>query len=523
VSERATRARISSAAAAATLLAALASRGSAQASLTRVDGVLGTAVSYQMSADPGSLFVLLPSLTTGPTPLAIVDPLDPRVLEVGLDLVALWKVGFLDGAGAASASYPLPGDPALHGVPFHAQFVTLPGAPTLVDEVSNRTSVMLGLPGLTTYTVGPRPEQLDGHSQTALVDGRLLIAGGTSVDALGNTVGIDGFRLFDPQTQSFSVAGGTMQSDRSAHTATRLADGRVLVLGGFNALSQVLASGDIWDPTTGTSTPTAPMSAPRVQHTATLLADGRVFVSGGVSSYDLTDPIGTLGNALGSSAIYNPATNSWSAGPNLPLPRVGHNATRLGDGRVLVSGGIEVASIFGIPLPSFSSDCRRYNPGTNSFLATAAFSGPRAFHGQVTLSNGNAMIVGGVDGDLILLSFTTLASARVYNAATNSWSNVASLATARVYPTVVDSLGEVMVFGGLATFDVATGSGTPAQSIETASEALGAWTTPTSLLLPRPLVAASPVDGGQRVVITGSGDNGSGGAVPDLTAEIFVP
>lgn len=508
---------------AAAWLGAAASPASAQATLTRVDGVLGTAVAYQMSADPGSLFVLLPSLNTGPTPLAIVDPLDARVLEVGLDLVSLWKFGFLDGAGNAGASYSLPADPVLHGIAFHAQFVTLPGAPTLVDEVSNRTSLMLGLPGLTTFTVGPRPEQLDGHSQTGLDDGRLLIAGGTSVDALGNSVGINGFRLFDPQTQSFSVAGGTMQSDRSGHSATKLNDGRVLVLGGFNALSQALSSADIWNPATGSAAPAAAMSTARVQHTATLLADGRVFVAGGVSSYDLADPIGTLNNALNSSAIYNPATNAWSAGPNLPEKRIGHNATRLGDGRVLVSGGIEVASLFGIPLPAFSNDCRRYNPATNAFLATAAFNGPRAFHGQVTLSNGNALIVGGVDGDLILLSFTTLASARIYNTATNSWSNVASLATPRVYPTVVDSGGEVMVFGGLATFDITTSSGTPAQTIESASESVTAWSSPTSLLLARPLVAATIVDGGQRVLITGSGDNGSGGLVPDLTAEIFIP
>ena len=487
------------------------------AKLTRTNGVLGTTVDYQIDGDPFEVYVLIPSLGTGPTPLAIVDPTDSRLLGVGLDLLSVMKVGVLNGAGLANASYPLPGGPSLQGTALYAQFVTIPGAPFLVDELSNVTSFRLGEQGQSTFTVGPKPEQLDGHTQTALADGRVLIAGGIGAAAL------NGFRLFDPQTQSFSVASGAMQSARTAHSATRLADGRVLLLGGVDELGVVIATGDVWDPATGLATPIANMSTPRVQHSATLLADGRVSVAGGLSLLNQADPLATIGSALASTAVYNPTTNTWSAGPNMPKPRVGHAATLLGTGKVLITCGVEITNLIIVQVPGFSADCRRYNPTTNLLETTPAVSGARAFHGQTLLSNGNVALAGGVDGDILTLTFSTLATTRVYNTGPNTWSNTTSLASGRGYPQVLATGGKVVALGGLATFDVSTFSGSPAVAIETSTEALAAWTSPSNMLLPRPLVSSTLIDGGQRILTTGTGDNGSGGAIPDLTAELFIP
>src|SRR6266849_6805742 len=65
---------------------------------------------------------------------------------------------------------------------------------------------------------------------------------------------------------------------RPGQTATRLADGRWLVLGGDGA--GPVAS--IWDPQTQTAKPTpgTPIAA-RAWHTATLLSDGTVLIVGG--------------------------------------------------------------------------------------------------------------------------------------------------------------------------------------------------------------------------------------------------
>src|SRR5207247_2277436 len=79
---------------------------------------------------------------------------------------------------------------------------------------------------------------------------------------------------------------GSMGAPRANHTATRLADGRVLVVGGSTS-SAILASAEIYDPASGTWTATNRMSRGRVGHTATGLADGRVLVAGGFNRESL--------------------------------------------------------------------------------------------------------------------------------------------------------------------------------------------------------------------------------------------
>ena len=92
----------------------------------------------------------------------------------------------------------------------------------------------------------------------------------------------------------------------------------------------------------------------------------------------------------------------------------------------------------------------------------------------------------------------------------------------RVFPGFFELAGDVIAIGGLETFDLVAGTGTGAQEIEVTTTAAAAWTQVATMLLPR-FLALSAVAGGERILTTGSGDNGSGGAIPDLTAETYLP
>ena len=103
---------------------------------------------------------------------------------------------------------------------------------------------------------------------------------------------------------------------RFAATATLLTDGTVLVVGGMGSKPDVagrttsysLDSAELYDPSTGTWTTTASIATARADSTATLLADGRVLVvGGGVLEGAVTSP--ELG-AVTSAELYDPGTGS---------------------------------------------------------------------------------------------------------------------------------------------------------------------------------------------------------------------
>src|SRR5207247_1157562 len=81
----------------------------------------------------------------------------------------------------------------------------------------------------------------------------------------------------------------------------------------------------------GTFTATGNMGMPRNGHTATLLQNGKVLICGGSSRYNSM--------ALTSAELYHPKSGTFSATGSMTIPRLGHTATLLADGRVLIAGG----------------------------------------------------------------------------------------------------------------------------------------------------------------------------------------
>jgi hypothetical protein len=118
------------------------------------------------------------------------------------------------------------------------------------------------------------------HTATLLDDGRVLILGGRSPnDSVYRSA-----ELYDQLTGAFRSA-GNMAEGRQQHTATLLGDGRVLIVGGYWSDGKnwrVLASAEMYDPATGSFDTVGSIGTPREDHIANRLADGRVVIVGGI-------------------------------------------------------------------------------------------------------------------------------------------------------------------------------------------------------------------------------------------------
>jgi hypothetical protein len=75
------------------------------------------------------------------------------------------------------------------------------------------------------------------------------------------------------------------------------------------------------------------MATARSLHSATRLADGRVVVCGGAQG-SLTLPV-----AVDGVEVYSPTTNGWASLAALPTPRMAHASALLPDGTIVLLGG----------------------------------------------------------------------------------------------------------------------------------------------------------------------------------------
>src|SRR5205814_792330 len=113
---------------------------------------------------------------------------------------------------------------------------------------------------------------------------------------------------------------------RTAHVATALSDGRILITGGRDAAGTILAAAEIFDPAGETfSSPLLAMTAPRIGQTATLFSDDSVLLAGGNTD---------------SMEYFSSASQTFTLDPQkMTAVRTGHEAISLSDTRLLFFGG----------------------------------------------------------------------------------------------------------------------------------------------------------------------------------------
>ncbi len=168
---------------------------------------------------------------------------------------------------------------------------------------------------------------------------------------------------------------GPLQHARYQHSSTRLQNGKVLYAGGGTGNSSpLLASAELYDPATGTTTLVAPMNTARRGHEAVLLADGSVLVTGGITSAGVTASV----------ERYHPSTNTWTVLPSMPHASYGHTTTLLADGRVLRSGG-----------SGRHATAYLFDPNTQTWTATGTMVMGRMFAAAVRLPDNRVLVING--------------------------------------------------------------------------------------------------------------------------------
>lgn len=417
---------------------------------------LGTPLTLQVSNAPGNQFLLfLVSNNAGPTPLALIDPTDPRSVAVGLDLLGAASVALTTPTGGASLSLALPNNPTLSNIVLHWQSVVLAFGTPFFGQLGNDVVTQTGLQDAAV----PAADVLSfarGFA-TAIVDrnnnggqGDVLIAGGGQGTLIA-AIGLQSSELWDFRRMDVSP-GPNLTTARALHLAVRLADDRVLVIGGVNAAGATLASCEIYDPNTNSFSPTGSMGTPRVLHAACLLADGRVMVAGGTSTLQ-PDAATAIAGTLNSVEFWSPTAGTWSPGPALGGSRLGPALTRLSTNQVMASGGVQVTFFLGLPLAAVSTTAvQLWDPTTNAWSPGASMAQGRAGHhyNQVTLLDNRVLMTGGVNVPSLLgaTAAAPIAGAELYNPTTNTWQTV-NMPNARALHTATRLPdGRVVVAGG---------------------------------------------------------------------------
>jgi hypothetical protein len=245
--------------------------------------------------------------------------------------------------------------------PFEARFTTgfvvatIPNWPPF-QIVSTGGPIAPGPPGTWT-TMTPMNNSRAWHTETLLQDGQVLVTGGSRT--VGFTYCHHSAERFDPTvlswTNSQSNGGRGMYYDRSGHTATLLLNGKVLIAGGTPNGNEILATAEIYDPVNDIfNIVLSNMTTSRVFHTATLIGNGNVVFVGGITPVNnpltiMTDTIevfdvngGTFNQAgvtLLPQTIYSFTPGRPIQIGQMPQGRGHHTATLLPDQSILIAGG----------------------------------------------------------------------------------------------------------------------------------------------------------------------------------------
>jgi hypothetical protein len=343
------------------------------------------------------------------------------------------------------------------------------------NTVTFLSSAELFDPATGSFTAtGPMNKARQLHTATLLPSGKVLIAGGDFGDQNATN---DTAELFDPASGTFTLLAANMTAARSSHTTTLLANGQLLLAGGYHLegpFSVGNNTAELFDPTSESFSALAPMTSVRSEHTATLLADGKVLIAGGTTGGSTP---GT--NVSNTAELFDPVAGTFTAiSPGtMTAPRTSHTANLLPNGKVMIAGGYN-GGVSGVPgSPAWNNTAELFDPASGTFtsLLPNTMSSGRSIHTATLMTDGRVLIAGGFSGAAVL------STAELFDSATGTFTSLSpntmtsprGFATATLLPN-----GKVFIAGGQSNtdylntaelFDAASNTFTPVPNVMTSA------------------------------------------------------
>jgi len=205
-----------------------------------------------------------------------------------------------------------------------------------------------------------------------------------------------------------------------------------------------------------------------------------VLIAGGVND----------SSALDSAELYDAGTGAWTATGSMDGSRATHTATLLPNGRVLLAGG-------GVSIGSWTAEL--YDPATGAWTPTSEMSNERSEHTATLLPNGQVLVAGGY-GYAPLLGQVSISGAELYDPASGTWSDTASLTGSRFgHTATLLPNGQVLVTGG-----VFQGFGAwDLSSAELYDPAFGTWSPAGNMTVSRLYHSATLLPNGRVLIAAG--------------------
>ena len=273
-------------------------------------------------------------------------------------------------------------------------------------------------------------------------------------------------------------------------------NGKLYTFGGFDNRKACCTPTDrayVYDPAANSWTPLAPMPDHGATHAGTTTDGQDIFYAGGyIANASWTAQI------FGTRAVwrYNVAANTYTRLPDLPIERAAGQLEYLG-GQLHYFGGTNMARTQDVG-DHYVLDLRA---GATTWTTAASLPNPRHHMGSVVLG-GKIYAIGGQhhhDEQLV-----TQASVDVYDPATDSWTALRDLPSARSH--IANSTfvlnGRVVTAGGEAAHNVAIAD------VSAYDPATDTWTALTSLPVARVSGVAAVIGGG--FVFTGGSSSAQG-------------